>query len=440
VAALNNISTESMYSCAIKHGGNLSKAAAELGSTRSTLFSRLKNSGLLAKLRANTTSKLITTPKSSLKVSESGAGTTIEYLGDEITTYEELLVRAEIDLNLFEVEKVITNMWEQAGRKNENTIYKTGLIQIKVLLRRKRDEQVATEKLLAKLEKFGPVKAKIKYPKARASTPRRALEVSIMDPHLGMLCYQPESNNDWDLEKCSKLCMWTVDQLVERAAAYGNFEEIVFPFGNDFMHHDNLNHTTTKGTLQPEGISYLALFEHAISLGIAMVDRLSEVAPVKVLQISGNHDHVSSFTLGHVLRAYYSKDKNVDVVVNPSPYKFWHYGVNLVGFDHGHHVKPLRLAALMANEAKEQWAKTFFREWHLGDQHRKGSGSPVVMEEQGVSIEYLPSLTPPNAWHRLKGFNWQQRGAMAFVWDHKEGPIARTQVNINSYTGRPLGT
>jgi hypothetical protein len=233
--------------------------------------------------------------------------------------------------------------------------------------------------------------------------------------------------------------MWSIEKLLDRAKPYGDFDEIVFPFGNDFMHHDNLNHTTTKGTLQPEGVSYAYVYERAIELGIAMVDRLAKIAPVKVIQVSGNHDQVSSFSLGHVLKAYYRRDAGVDVQVNPSPYKFWRYGVNLVGFDHGHHVKPIRLAALMAHEAKEHWVDTCYREWHLGDQHRKGSSSPVTMEEQGVSVEYLPALTPPNAWHRLKAFNWQQRGAMAFVWDRAEGPIARLQVNINSYTGRPAG-
>jgi hypothetical protein len=61
------------------------------------------------------------------------------------------------------------------------------------------------------------------------------------------------------------------------------------------------------------------------------------------------------------------------------------------------------------------------------------------MEEQGVSVEYLPSITPPNDWHRLHAFNWQKRGALAFVWDYEHGQIARLQVNLNSYTGKPTG-
>jgi hypothetical protein len=171
-----------------------------------------------------------------------------------------------------------------------------------------------------------------------------------------------------------------------------------------------------------------------------MVDRLAQIAPVRVIQVSGNHDYVASFSLGHVLKAYYRNNENVSVEVNPSPYKFYKFGANLIGFDHGHHIKAGKLAGLMAQHCREHWATTSFREWHLGDQHRKGTGSPVVMEEQGVSVEYLPALTPPNGWHKLKGFNWQQRGAMGFVWDHDEGPIARLQVNLDSYTGKPMGT
>ena len=90
----------------------------------------------------------------------------------------------------------------------------------------------------------------------------------------------------------------------------------------------------------------------------------------------------------------------------------------------------------MANECRDAWSKTVYREWHLGDQHRKGSMKPSMHEEQGVSIEYLPGLTAPNEWHRLKSFNWQKRSSLAFVWGYTSGPIARLQSNVNTYTGK----
>jgi len=172
-----------------------------------------------------------------------------------------------------------------------------------------------------------------------------------------------------------------------------------------------------------------------------MAEALKKVGKkLRIVEISGNHDRQTSFSLGWVLWAYYHNDENVEVEVNPSPYKFWQWGVNLVGLDHGHSKKLERLAALMANETRiNGWQDARYCEWHLGDQHRKGSGRPVIMTEQGVGVEFLTGLTPANEWHKIKTFNWQPRGATGFVWDKDEGPLARVQVNIDSYTGRPMG-
>ena len=432
-----HFSTAELANLVATHNGNLTAASKAVGIPRSTIWNRLKTYQVQAAKQPATVAA-----KNKVTVDDRGDFVSVDYLGDEIVTPEELIARAGVDLSIYEIDRVTLNNWETAGKKDSKTwqgIYKTGLRQIKIVLRRKRDDQVAVERLLDALGNKSTVRLKVNYPKPVVQKHRRALEVSIMDPHYGMQCYKGESGDFWSLEQCAKLCLWSVDSLLARAKAYGSYDEIVFPFGNDFMHHDNLNHTTTKGTLQPEGLSYLHTSESAIKLAVTMIDRLSSVAPVRVIQVSGNHDQVSSFTIGHVLKAYYRNDQNVTVDVSPAPYKFYRFGTNLIGFDHGHHIKPIRLASIMAHECREDWARTTFREWHLGDQHRKGSGSPVIMEEQGVGVEYLPALTPPNAWHKLKGFNWQQRGAMAFVWDYNEGPLARLQVNLNSYTGKPTG-
>lgn len=440
-----NLTMEQVFNSALKHNGNLNKVAKELGiKNRSTIHNWLQSHNLLKKLRSmtgdNGTPQARGAEKNKIAIDSIGEYTDITYYGEQITTPEELLSKSGIDTKLYEVESISVNNWESAGAKvSGGGIWKTGLRQIKIRLRKKKNEVITLERLLKRMESKAPLFKKIKYPKPKNQKFKRALEVSIMDPHYGMQSYKGESDHNWSLEECEKLCMWAIDSLLKRAEPYGAFDEIIFPFGNDFLHHDNLLHTTTRGTPQPEGISYTHVFERAIKLATAMVDKLAEIAPVKIIQVSGNHDQVSACVLGHVLKSYYRNNSNISVDVSGSPYKFYRFGTNLIGYDHGHHIKPIRFAALMAHEAREHWAQTTYREWHCGDQHRKGSGKPVSFEEQGVSIEYLPALTPPNAWHRQKGFNWQQRGAMAFVWDYSEGPIARLQVNLNSYTGRPTG-
>lgn len=355
-----------------------------------------------------------------------------------IRTLDELLKAAEVDLEIWEVERWIANKWEigsKVGDKQDTKLLVTPLWQVKAWFRRKTPEVRSIEMLLDELSSKSLKVPKLhkRLPKGK---PRRELEVSICDPHLGLHCFQPESQEDWSVEKCEQMVLQMIEHLIDDSKAHGPFERVILPLGNDFMHTDHVYGTTTKGTPQPEGDSWHYVFLRAEKLGIAMIDRLKKVAPVKVVIVPGNHDRQSTFSLGRVWRSQYTNDVNVDVDASPAPYKFHSFGKCLIGFEHGASITPIRLAALMANECRTNgWSDARFCTWHLGDQHRKGSSKPSMLEEQGVSIEYLPGLTPPNAWSKLKGYSWQQRAGIAFIWDASSGLVATIQANIDNYTG-----
>jgi len=379
-----------------------------------------------------------------------------------ITTLEQLLEATKVDLSVWEVERHTINKWEVAMREPATTVGGSGndavvsegrhgekstlwtrasnkplhenLWQIKIWLKRKSPQIMAGESLIAKLESMAPV---LVLPPVRyKSLPhKRAFELCVMDPHIGLLCQQPEADAPWDMDLSASHIMAAIEDLVKKAENFGPFEQAFMPFGNDFVHSDNVFHTTTAGTNQPEAIAWHAVYEKAEAIAIAMVERMRSVAKeVYVYEVPGNHSRMADFTLARMLRAYFRHDPNVHIDASSSPYKFHRYGASLIGYEHGHSVSAIRLAALMANERRKDWAETEYREFHLGDQHRKGSSNPASLEEQGVSIEYIPGLTAPNEWHRSKGFNHQKRGAMAFVYDYTSGPVARFQHNISQYS------
>lgn len=366
-------------------------------------------------------------------------------------TVEDVIAECKIDTTVWEIERVLAGKYDILAKKDlimegdpihpkarRQQLAVTELWQVKIWFRRKQPELQALERILEEIKKNRLVVPALKR-QLKAGSPRRALEVCLMDPHFGMHCFAPGSDKAYSLEDCEDICLWAAHSLLELSKPYWPIEEIVFPFGNDFLHHDGLFHTTTAGTPQPEAMSWQHVYTRGVKLAIALVETLRKIAPVKIRQIPGNHDRQSSYTMGHVLWAYYHNAKDVEVDASSSPYKFYRYGTTLIGYDHGHSVGAVRLASLMANERPKDWAETSYREWHCGDQHRKGSSKPSAFEEQGVSVEFLPGLTVPNEWHRLKSYNWQKRGAIAFVYDYKTGPIARVQANINAYTGLPTG-
>jgi hypothetical protein len=427
----NPPSPDEITNALIEVGWNKTEAAKLLGMPRSTLNDMMSRHGI--RLGAADSAEIDT--KDNIKV--------VTVHSKTLRTIEDVLKEAEVDLDVWEVERSIVNKWDVTAKVtvkggadslavNENW-------QIKIWLRRKTPEKRSIEHLLEKLRNHSLVVPKKKWPAGKGKR-RRALEVCIMDPHLGLECFRPGSDEAWDLDACEKFFLWALDGLLKKAEQFTPFLEIVWVFGNDFLHADTVFHTTTQGTQQPEAVAWHTVYERGKKLAIAAAERLCEVAPLRIVQVSGNHDRLSSYTLAHVLDAYFHGNENVTVEVSSSPYKFWQFGVNLVGFDHGHSPKMAHLAALMANETRlNGWQSARYCEWHLGDQHRRGGGRPTVMTEQGVGVEFLTGLTPANEWHKLKTFNWQPRGATAYVWDADSGPEARLLVNIDSYTGRPMG-
>lgn len=370
----------------------------------------------------------------------------IELNDSRINTVDDALKKANVNTDIWEVERVVVNGWDVTMKLRDgdkDKPYRSQNSQIKVWLRRKVpvDTEEAVNRLLEKLEKKSPGAPKIKRLPPSKLPHRHALEICLMDIHYGLRCYPPSADIEWNPETCARIVMASVDEMLAMAEAYAPFEEILLPLGNDWFTVDSKWMTTTGGTAQQDGDTYYPTFIGGEELAIAVVDRVKQRADVRVVMMPGNHDETTSFMLGRVLKAYYRNDKNVTVDADPNPYKFWEYGCNLVGFEHGHGVNAVRLAALMANEAPDAWARTKngYREWHLGDQHRKGTSKPSALEEQGVSIEYLPALVAPNEWHRRKSFNWQNRGTMGFVWHHSAGPIARLQVNIDRYVNAIMG-
>jgi len=370
------------------------------------------------------------------KYSEHGDVAELESVAHDVRTLEDAISKADVDMTVWEVERFVANSWEVVGGE----VGRQPLWQVKVWFKKKEPRVRAVHELIEQLKAESPVVAKIKRAKKKKGSPRRALEVSIVDPHFGLQCYNGDGKTVWSLDKCYDAYLYSNQRLLELAEPYGPFEEIVVPIGNDFLHVDGVFSTTTAGTLQPEAVSYHEMFRRGCFMLIQQIEQLKQIAPVKVKPIPGNHDRQSVFAIGMVLWAKFFNDANVDVDIASDSYKFWSFGVNLIGFEHGHSVKGGRFPGLMANETRTtHWRDARYCEWHCSDQHRKGTAKPSTFEEQGVSVEYLPGLTPPNEWSKLKAYNWQKRGAMAFAYDYEAGPQARLQVNFDNYADDFMG-
>lgn len=240
------------------------------------------------------------------------------------------------------------------------------------------------------------------------------LEVPIVDLHIAKLAWAPETGHNYDTKIAKKRFMNVIDDVVKRSAGM-DFEQVIFPVGNDFFNYDDIAGSTTAGTRQDNDSRWQRMFTDGCELLIAAIDILSKIAPIKVFQIPGNHDTMTSFYAIALLHAWFRNNDNVEVDINPSTRKYVEFGKNLIGFTHGDK-EGRRLFGNMQVEAAEAWGRTLYREWHTGHLH-----SEHVKEEHGVKVRRLSSVVSPDAWHAQMGYVGAIATSQSFVWCAERG-------------------
>jgi hypothetical protein len=248
-------------------------------------------------------------------------------------------------------------------------------------------------------------------------------EIAVFDAHLGRLAWHEESGEDYDLKIAEEAVYSVVDKLLSYAKGFP-ISKILLPWGNDLMNVDGLTNTTTKGTPQSEDTRWQKTFRKVRQITVNVIDRCSQLAPVDVLIIAGNHDRQRTFYLGDAIESWYHDNPNINVDNTAKLRKYYLFGENLIGFTHGSEESLKRLPMLMPIEVPELWAKSSYREWHTGDKHKK-----FDTNEEGIVIRILRALAAQDSWTASKGFN-SLRASESFLWQPKEGLLAQ-------FTARP---
>lgn len=345
-----------------------------------------------------------------------------------IKTLDDALKEAEVDLNVWDIDRHIVNFWTTTIKNNEGKPEPATNYQVKVWLKRKIKNPLEiafnriTDRLLQK-----PHVAKA-HPRQETADPHM-LEISLFDHHFGKLAWSPETGTDYDVKIAERLYLSAVENLLAKAKGF-EVETILLPFGQDFLHVNDQNNTTANGTAQDVDTRLAKIFELASMAVIQAVEMCSTVAPVEILWVPGNHDRQSSYYLAKYLAAYYRDVSDVTVNVEPTSRKYKHYGINLIGFTHGDEEPHRDLPNIMSGECRDIWGQVKQCEWHIGHLHKKKEMRTVTGDTFGsVMVRILPSLSGTDAWHYKKGYTQGMRAAEAYLWSKSQGYTGHLSVN-----------
>lgn len=356
---------------------------------------------------------------------------------ERMFTKEDIINKFNIDMTIWEIDrfKVKTSEgyrkdrqveWDvEDGHTTHGKVRDTGkmlvvpMYHLEVRFAKKKKEIEARDAIQLMIEDakaFAPKYEKIEYP---ALEDAHLYEIAIYDIHFGRLTWDEESGENYDIKLATK----AVKSSLLRLLAFvkdKNVDRILLPLGNDFFNVDSKFNTTTNGTPQQEDTRWQKTFRKGRELCVWMVDTCAQIAPVDVLIIPGNHDQQRSFYLGDALECWYhdSKDVNVDNMARST--KYYNYGLNLIGFNHGSDVHLNKLPTMMALDEPDLWAKTKYREWHTGDKHHKKELLPFADESSGMVVRIIRSLVSFDAWTFNSGYR-SLRASEAFLWSKDKG-------------------
>ena len=364
-------------------------------------------------------------PADSETAPASASDAVVSPLAAQPITLDELLALFGLAPEEWEAFEATPNVWH-VGAKHPETgdIITAPLYQLKARVRRKvTDTQDAWRgAILADIQQDTRHRPRFAYKTRQTPEGERvAVEVCLMDLHVGKLAWGEETGTDYDTQIAERIAKDAVADLLWQAERYA-VERFILPVGNDFYHYDNALGTTTSGTPQDRDTRLLKMFRRGRGVASWMIDTLAARAPVEVVVVTGNHAAVLELMLGEVLAAEFAHDPRVTVDNAPTLRKYVQYGKNLIGFTHGNEEPHGKLPQIMAVERPQLWAETTHREYHLGHIHKQKTTEPVTVDDQtGVTVRILRSLSGTDAWHAKRGYVGNVRGAEAFVWRHTGG-------------------
>ena len=244
---------------------------------------------------------------------------------------------------------------------------------------------------------------------------------TFTDYHLGMLAWDKEGGEDWDVQIAESTILKAMATMVERS---GRADTAVINVQGDFLHTDGKTPVTpAHGHVLDADSRYPKIRRAAIRIIRALVQvALERHQNVHLVIAEGNHDEEGAGWLADCFAVHYELEPRVTVNDGVLPFYVFEWGQTMLGIHHGHKVKNESLPLLFASQFPETWGRTKRREIHCGHRHHRDE-----KEYNGVTVVQHPTLAARDAYAARGGWI-ADRAAWAITYHRKYGAVGRVMV------------
>jgi hypothetical protein len=387
--------------------------------------------GVARRLREKITSPS-SKEKTTFEENKSGAIVTCED-SKRVKSLDDLLQACNVDLNTWEVDKYDIGTYEVTGFDSNRKPITITMYRTKAWLKRI-DPTMNIQKIREELVEdlvplFDSVPKTAIYPNSFQEDDEHLLEINACDLHIGKIGID---GDEYSIDIARQRMLDALQHLVKRASGF-YINQILFVVGNDFLNSDGdwPVPSTTRGTPQFNTDKHIETYRAGRKLIIECVEMLSEIAPVHIDVIPGNHDRESMMHIGDALEMFYENNENVSVNNDMRMMKAFHYGRCLIINDHGDGPKLNDLPGIVSQRYRDVWSEVRYVEVHRGHYHTNKSYKMQAVEElNGLTVRNLSSMTATDEWHDMKGYVGNIKKASAFVWNKYNGVQAKLNYNV----------
>lgn len=264
-------------------------------------------------------------------------------------------------------------------------------------------------------------------PIAKTVETSNAYEVAIVigDPHFGMLAWDEETGDKWDLEIARRVHTGAIREALRILPPSSRL--LLINLG-DAVHADGNDAQTTAGTrvdVAARWQNVVGVFMETMSL--AITEGLQRHDHVELVTNRGNHDDLTSTVLQMSLAERWHGNPRVTVARNLHMLWYHQFGDNLIVSTHGHKTKSAQLPLVIANDARERWGATKRTHVYCGHLHHH-----KVQEYPGIEIEYFNTLAPKDAWHAQEGYR-SRRSLRCDIWHRDRGLTTKHELNVDQF-------
>lgn len=244
----------------------------------------------------------------------------------------------------------------------------------------------------------------------------------ITDYHLGMLAWDEEAGENWDLDIAQALVVKWFEQAIAQSP---NADTAVFAQLSDFLHFDGMDAVTPASKhLLDVDTRFAKVVRSAIRVLRTVIDMLlAKHQHVHIIMADANHDPVSQIWLREWFSVLYENEPRITVDKSPNPYNAYEFGKTALFFHHGHKRKVSNVSEVFASQFREMFGRTKHAYAHMGHYH-----SIDVKENNLMIVEQHRTLAPGDAYSARGGW-LSGRDAKVITYSKQFGEVSRLTIN-----------